>query len=757
MAGELEKILAVIKAVRSPVTLAERQLHQLLADALGAQGIDCLREARLSSGCRIDLLCGEVGIEIKRGRPAPAALLRQAQRYLASPLLQALIIVSERSFPLPAAIQGKPCVQINLQALWGIALPQADKAAQAPASAANDTAAYPAAPLSIDRLTHPAAASIAPVRHLPPCPQVPIAYDPQHIPAYLADPLPAKHAYGTLSYNARRKHWVIKAEPTVIELAKRLFPGCDTGKRGSASFSAHRRIIGELNWLLLRYPLDIAPADLMRWRSALNEARAWAQRRDAAFDALPHINLTQSGFHGTLRPFQQTGLDWLCFTPRALLADEMGLGKTVQCLASLCALGAFPCMLVVPPHLMLNWQREALRFVTINGRPPVIHMLQGLTPYPLPAADIYLVHYLLLRGWKEYLSQAHFSAVVFDEIQELRHNGTEKYSAASLLAEGGERVMGLSGTPIYNQGGEIWNVVNILDYHFLGDWDSFSREWCYGYGNAVVIKPDVLGAHLRREGLMLRRTKQDVLPELPAKRRLVQQIDADSQLFRRLMAHVWQALQKWRETSLTPSERALLEGQISQGERQATGLAKAAYVGQFVRALIESGEKVLLFAHHHAVMDAYAHDLKGLSPAFITGRETIQQKEKAVERFMAGRTNLCCISLRAASGLNLQRASCVVFGELDWSPAIHSQAEDRAHRIGQADSLLCYYLVSPEGSDADIQSALGLKVSQFLGLMGDAPESSEHARQDAHFARSHVEALVSRWAAQLDQNNQTYV
>ena len=168
-----------------------------------------------------------------------------------------------------------------------------------------------------------------------------------------------------------------------------------------------------------------------------------------------------------------------------------------------------------------------------------------------------------------------------------------------------------------------------------------------------------------------------------------------------------------------------------------------------MRALIESGEKVLLFAHHHAVMDTYRRELKTLSPAFITGRETAAQKEKSVERFMAGRTDLCCVSLRAASGLNLQRASIVVFGELDWSPAVHSQAEDRAHRIGQKDSLLCYYLVSPKGSDADIQERLGLKVSQFLGLMGEAPQNAADEAESASIARRHVERLMARWQPEL--------
>lgn len=244
---------------------------------------------------------------------------------------------------------------------------------------------------------------------------------------------------------------------------------------------------------------------------------------------------------------------------------------------------------------------------------------------------------------------------------------------------------------------------------------------------------------------MLRRTKQEVLHELPPKRRLVQELDWNDRVYAALMKPVLPDLVRWRsDGTLTQSARALLEETISQRARQATGVAKAPYVCQFVRALLEGGEKVLLFAHHHEVMDLYKQELRAFSPGFITGRETTAVKEKAVERFMDGRTNLLCISLRSASGMNLQRATCVVFGELDWSPAVHSQAEDRAHRIGQEDSLLCYYLVSPQGSDAVMQEALGLKVSQFVGLMGDRPVTEEEAQASARQARRHVEQLAEK-------------
>ena len=561
-------------------------------------------------------------------------------------------------------------------------------------------------------------------------------------PGYLRDVPPGQRTYGTLSYNRRSKCWTIKGEPCVTELAKRLFPGCDGRGRGVARFTAHRRIIGDLNWLMMRYPLEIKESDHARWESALEEAREYAVRREQALSQPEMAEPPKESFFGELLPFQKQGLAFMLSSRRCLLADEMGLGKTVQALAFLATTAAYPAVLVAPPHLIRNWQREIERFLGNGVR---VHVIRGLKPYPLPEAEIYVIHYLLLRGWKEVLPELSFRTVIFDEVQELRHNGTGKYSAASLLSEACENAIGLSGTPIYNQGGEIWNVVNILDFHFLGDWESFSREWCYGYNSAIVAKPELLGEHLRREGLMLRRLKSDVLTELAPKRRLVQEIDWDDAVYRELMAPVAEQLKLLRATD-DPSRRALIEDAICQQQRQATGVAKAPFVCAFVRALVESGEKVLLMAHHHAVMDIYKRELKALKPGFITGRENDRQKETSVDAFMAGRTDLLCISLRSASGLNLQRATCVVFGELDWSPAVHSQAEDRAHRIGQQDSLLCYYLVSPRGSDRDMQDALGLKVSQFVSLMGDAaPDPDEMFLQQSE-ARERIRHLVERLA-----------
>lgn len=608
---------------------------------------------------------------------------------------------------------------------------------------------------------------------------------PSPVPAYLASPDPdGQHTWGSLEYDEHGQSWVIRGEPAVVEMAKRLFPGSEGRGQGVAKFPATKRAAGDLNWLMLRFPLRIRAPE--RWQEARAAAvehamvRLYRNRRRERAAPPP-------GFDGELFVFQEQGLAYLLNNDRCLLADAAGTGKTPTALAWLATLRAYPAVVVVQPHMVAQWTSEAANFVP-EAR---VHTVRGLKPSAPPEADIYLVHYLLLRAWHELLVGLGPEAVVFDEIQELRHSETMKYSAASLLAGASPRVVGLSGTPIHNRGGEMWQVLNILDYHCLGDYDAFTREWCDGYGSDVVRNPRLLGDYLRREGLMLRRTKEQVLSELPPKRRVVQRIDVDRALYGSLIAPAVElALQT--EGEKDAFARGRLTREAINESRRVTGIAKARYVCAFVRALLEAGETVLLFAYHHDVWDLYGKALAEFEPVRITGRETPAEKDRSVKAFMgrdatiAGSCpgcgaglhfprdypsgadlafikrgprrcedcgvdwpapNLVMISLRAASGLNLQRATCVVFGELDWSPAVHSQGEDRAHRIGQKDSVLCYYLACDEGTDQDMIEALGLKVSQFLGIMGDKPESEQDRAIAQSVATEHMKRVIERLKA----------
>jgi SWI/SNF-related matrix-associated actin-dependent regulator 1 of chromatin subfamily A len=573
------------------------------------------------------------------------------------------------------------------------------------------------------------------------------------LPMHLQRPVSAEEPVGRLfavEVNGIVKNWMIEGDPGAVEVIKRLFPGSTSPGRGRCRFPNTKRNAENLNWVMLRYPLKIE--DPEAWEKSYQAAVEHATRiKD--FNKRPSKLTPPPDFIGELKEFQKEGVSYLAGAGRALLADEMGLGKTPQALAFLSAKQAYPAIIVVPPHLINNWQREINKFLRLPGSGQMniyepnpgdtVHVIKGLKPYDLPVADIYLIHYLILRGWKNELPKYDFKAAIFDEIQELRHTGTEKYSAASLLAEKAPACIGLSGTPIYNRGGEIWSVMNIIEYHCLGDWDAFTREWCYGYGSDVVYHPDQLGDYLKKEGLMLRRTKDQVLKELPPKRRVIQTVDFDEGKYGTLIQG---AIEKARiyDDIKDRFERGRAAREIVQESRQAIGIAKAPYVTTFLKLLLDAGEKVLVFAYHHAVFDIYLKELREYGPVEITGRETAKEKDESVRRFMEGHTNVCIVSLRAASGLNLQRATCVVFGELDWSPAIHTQAEDRAHRIGQEDSVLCYYLVAEEGTDEVIQEFLGLKISQFNGIMGDEAETEEDRAIAQAVATEHMSKIIEK-------------
>lgn len=570
-----------------------------------------------------------------------------------------------------------------------------------------------------------------------------------NFPKYLLEPdTPEAHSYGTVEH--RDGHYHVAAEPSVLQLVKRMFPGSQS-RDGVVTFPDTRRAVGDLNWLLLRFPMDIhCPTQFHNDR---NRAIDHALRRDSNQHVAPVQH--PAGFVGTLMPFQADGVAFLKANERTVLADQMGLGKTVQALAAMAEVQGFPAVVVCTPNLLKQWTDMAHAFLAPRApatdlfeKPVECCILKGLKPYALPAASIYLVHYGILRAWRAALRDLGPKVVIFDEVQELRYPTTEKYSAASLLAEEARYVWALSGTPVYNLGGEIWSVLNIVDYHCLGDFDSFTREWCCGYGSKQLRKPDVLGDYLRREGLMLRRRKDEVQAQLPPKRRVVIAINHDDTLYDRLiqpaikLATDYAGITGWHERGLALRE-------IDTQARQATGISKAPYAAAFIRGLLEAGEKVLVFSWHHAVHETIMKDLADYKPVRLTGAETPTQKQEAKRRFIDGETPVIILSLRTTAGIDgLQDVgTCCVFAELDWSPAVHSQCEDRLHRIGisaDLESILCYYLVADTGTDEVMQEALGLKIGQFIGLMGDTATTEDDKADALRAAEKHIDRVVDR-------------
>ena len=591
-------------------------------------------------------------------------------------------------------------------------------------------------------------------------------------PAYLVAPPRGVRTFGKVVYDSNDDSYLITAEPMVLELAKRLFPG--TGTRLLASnqvrFPATRRLVGELNWLMLRYPLEVESVE--RFAADREKAIAHALRRDENFDT-PPIS-PPATFTGTLYPYQAKDAAYLIKNERALLANDVGLGKTVVSLAALATSELRPALIVVPANLQIQWRRMAGAFLDLAPggaagqstlqaigsearRTPearseaMVQILKGMKPYALQPKPIYIIHYGLLDAWKRALFELAPPVIVFDEVQDLRHADTAKYSAASDIAAQARCVWSLSGTPIYGYGHEMWSIMNIIDYHCLGDRESFTKEWCTEYGGKLVENPEALGDHLRREGLMLRRLKTDpeVAISLPPKRRIVHTIEKDEAKYSSLiteairLASGYASIKDWQQ-------KGLAKRQIESGVRMASGVAKAPYVAAFVRTLIEAGEHVLLCAHHHAVEDILVEELGGSERVVsITGRQTQQEKDEAIRTFAKGRAPVVVLGLRSGAGLDgLQGAgTCVVFAELDWSPAVHQQIEGRLHRIGMdatRESLLSYYLVSDTGIDETMQEALGIKVAQFTAMMGDKPPSEDDDMMNQRAAERHMDLVIEQ-------------
>jgi superfamily II DNA or RNA helicase len=577
------------------------------------------------------------------------------------------------------------------------------------------------------------------------------------LPTVLTRP-PLEGAVGMLDYSEPDDpkspawpRWRITGSAHAIIMAKKLF-GADSnatdGKVNSISFPATLGSFDELLLLLHRFPLKMTEAAQAMFDRMYRQLVA--ERHIAA--SVPADTAAGKYFRGRLLPFQTEGVAFLCAVRKGLLADDMGLGKTVQAFGFLDRISSYPAAIIVQSHVQRHWEKKIIEFMRVRefgdefGEGLRVQSLNGAKCFnSTPAADVYIVHYLVLHAWSEFLIERGVKTVIFDECQELRHPNTRKHEACTAVAKAADNVAGLSGTPIYNHGTEMHTVMNTLCRGSLGTRAAFERDWCAYAGNKLVVQdPAVLGEYLRDRRLMLRRRKDEVQLELPAKRRVIEPIAGDAGIFADMVKEAAELARRAAEIN-DPFDRARMEAEAIRQTRRATALAKLPAVIAFLRGLLEAEEPTLCFLHHHAVTDGILEALEEFKPVCITGRQDKTQKDDAVTAFAAGETNLCLISLRTATGIDglQKRARVVVFAELDWSPAVHRQAEDRAHRMGQRDSVLAYYLVTDLGTDPFVMMTLNLKASQFTGLMQDKGETDDDRRDAKDAAKQHMEGVLS--------------
>lgn len=527
-----------------------------------------------------------------------------------------------------------------------------------------------------------------------------------------------------------RAYWEITARPDVMIRVRRLFPRASTYSGGTIKILDTPEVGRDLEWLLGRWPLDITHSD----RARLTLSADTHRNTETAVHAIlsgerPHLPFAEPA--RPPRDYQLVAADLALTTGHLLLADDVGLGKTMSSLLVLREPEALPALVVCLPHLQRQWQDELWK--TLPGLQP--HIVKTLDPYDPAercglkgrAPDVLILPYSKLRGWGDTLA-GRVRTVIFDEMQELRHPDTAKYQAAHTISAPCVYRVGATATPVYNYGGEIYHLMELLAPGSLGDEREFGREWCGGARGldtkTRVSDPAALGIYLRENGLMLRRTRKDVGRELPDVLRVPHSIDADEHVLDDFALDAVELAELIVSRSAAKEELWRARGEFDWKMRHATGVAKAPYVADFTRLLLEADEQVVLFGWHRDVYEIWGDRLEAFNPTLYTGSESPNQKHRSFEAFRDGTSRVLFVSLRAGAGLDgLQECSNIaVFGELDWSPGIHDQCIGRLQRDGQDEPVVAYFLVSDQGADPVMAEVLNVKRSQSEPLRDpDAP------------------------------------
>jgi len=437
-----------------------------------------------------------------------------------------------------------------------------------------------------------------------------------------------------------------------------------------------------------------------------------------------------------LYPFQRAGVVFIKRVKHCLVADEMGLGKTVQSLIAAEALSAFPLCVVSPASVKLFWQREAKKWLPHR----TVSLWRGRNNHSGSKADIIILNYDILEARLSELLNIPFKGLILDESHFVKNYKAKRSRAAlalSQLESLGLRLC-LTGTPLLNRPIELVNQLRILKKlrEFGGFW-YFVKRYCeahqtrWGWDMSGAAHLDELSTRLR-ETCMLRRRKEDVLKELPDKRRVFvplelenpgkyYEVEADflrwveeraieEADFLAKIAHLPEQEQKRMKAIRANSAiaRALRAEQLVRIEalKQVVVEEKLNALIDWVHNFLES-EKLVLFAHHRKLVERLA---KEFAAPYIIGEQNAKERQRAIDSFQAGKQKLIVCSLKAGGiGITLTAASNVAFAEVGWTPAEMNQAEDRVHRIGQKTAVTCWYLLASETIEEDIMNLIDKK------------------------------------------------
>eukprot|EP00696_Hemimastix_kukwesjijk_P010331 gnl/Hemi2/23027_TR7710_c0_g1_i1.p1 gnl/Hemi2/23027_TR7710_c0_g1~~gnl/Hemi2/23027_TR7710_c0_g1_i1.p1 ORF type:complete len:780 (+),score=147.86 gnl/Hemi2/23027_TR7710_c0_g1_i1:118-2457(+) len=414
-----------------------------------------------------------------------------------------------------------------------------------------------------------------------------------------------------------------------------------------------------------------------------------------------------SGLLAGLYPFQEEGVRFAIERQgRVLIGDEMGLGKTVQAIAVACVYRTeWPLLVISPSSVRLNWMDELRKWIpdltdySIN----VVNGGKGNTD-----ALINIISYDLVPRLFESILSYKFQVIICDESHYLKNPKAQRTTKIMPLLQQARRVVLLTGTPALSRPIELYNQIHVVDHSVFPNMKLFGNRYCDGKRGRFGV--DFTGAsHLTELNVILtktvlvRRLKKDVLTQLPPKRRQQVHIAIDykdsldlKKMFKQMMEYscVLQNSRNEDEIAKTQNKRRALMHNMFQ----VTGDAKIEAVLEYIDMVRENGVRFLVFSHHQVVLHAIDKHLEkhGVNHITIDGSTAHQRRHALVYQYMNDESyQIANLSILAAgTGLTLTAADTVIFSELFWNPGILVQAEDRAHRIGQLNSVNVYYLLA---------------------------------------------------------------
>jgi SWI/SNF-related matrix-associated actin-dependent regulator 1 of chromatin subfamily A len=417
-----------------------------------------------------------------------------------------------------------------------------------------------------------------------------------------------------------------------------------------------------------------------------------------------------------LMPYQVKGVEFLQKADaKALLADEQGLGKTIQALAllKLHRDELLPCIIASPTTVKLQWHHEILDKCGVQGF--LTQVIASNKELAAPGFDIYVTTYDLLKNEKCFdLVKDNIKTIILDECQRIKNHLSGRAKAVQKVCKNIEHIIPMSGTPIKNNAGEYFTVLNLIAprlfphyAHFIeNDCDSYNNG--YGYKVGGLRKPEQF--HEKTKDFILRRTKAEVLPDLPELMRKFHHVEFDGK-FKKAYLEQLDKLDDlmFNEEGLSAFAATSSKITIMTEMRKITGMAKVDNCVDFVIEFLESCDrKIVVFTHHHIATDwlimklnqyLTENNLKGCIhlSASLNGDERQNMAEKFKDnddyRVMVAST------LAAGEGINLQFCSDAVMMERQWNPANEEQAEGRFHRFGQMHPVSVSYMIASETID----------------------------------------------------------